>query len=58
MFKNLKILALITARSGSKSVKNKNILGLEGYCGESNIPCPVGHQYSGQNMCYGWIDNE
>ena len=31
MFKNLKILALITARSGSKSVKNKNILSLEGY---------------------------
>ena len=34
------------------------ILGLEGYCGESNNPCPVGHQHSGQNMCYGWIDNE
>ena len=31
MSKNLKIFALITARSGSKSVKNKNIISLEGY---------------------------
>ena len=31
MSKKLKIFALITARSGSKSVKNKNILNLEGY---------------------------
>ena len=31
MSKKLKIFALITARSGSKSVKNKNIRNLEGY---------------------------